>query len=326
MLLGPALLAGLSVLLVLPPMSNLTGALLASAGSAVLGKTIDFKLKLWHGFNLPLVLSTVAVAGGGLLYTLRRPIWRLQAVWPERLRIDALYDGGLVGLNRLAVGLTRTLQTGTLRHYLLMILSTLLGLVGYALLSTSYYPKPIFSLDGVSLYEILIAVLMVVAALAVVFSPSRLGAIAALGTVGYMMALFYVLYSGPDLALTQLLVETLTVIFLLLVFYFLPRFFEDRTAKQSRLRDALIAAGTGIMITLLVLMAVPQEFAPSISSYYLENSLPLGYGANVVNVILVDFRALDTLGEISVLVIAALSAYGLIKLRPQEKKTTENNK
>jgi multicomponent Na+:H+ antiporter subunit A len=319
MLVGPGLLAVLSIILAWPPLLAVVDKLLYGAASASLGRSLgDVHLAFWHGINLPLILSIVAITAGIVLYWQRQRFWALQQLVPESVNLNRIYDGALVGLNRLAVRVTRTVQTGTLRHYLITILVTMAGLVLFALVSgESLNWLLFFDLSQVAAYEIAAAILMIVAAVAVIFMPSRLGAIAALGTVGFLMSFFFVIYSGPDLALTQLLVETLTVIILLLVFYFLPSFFEDRSPLPNRWRDVGIAVGIGTLVTTLVILVVPINLSPTISSFYVENSLAKAYGANIVNVILVDFRGLDTLGEITVLTIAALGITGMLKLRLQ---------
>ncbi|MEI2693261.1 MAG: hydrogen gas-evolving membrane-bound hydrogenase subunit E [Anaerolineae bacterium] len=317
MLVGPVLLALLSIALAWPPLLDVVDTLLYAAASASLGQPLgDLHLAFWHGVNLPLILSSVAIAAGVILYWQRRRFWALQQRVPAGLTLNRVYDGALVGLNRLAVGVTGAIQTGTLRHYLMMILGTLGVSVLWALLAGDGLQWQLnLDLSQVAAYEVAAAILMIVAAVAVVLMPSRLGAIVALGTVGSLVAFFFVIYSGPDLALTQLLVETLTVIILLLVFFFLPNFFEDRSTALHRWRDLGIAIGVGALVTTLVILVVPINLSPTISSYYVENSLTKAYGANVVNVILVDFRGFDTLGEITVLTIAALGITGMLKLR-----------
>jgi multicomponent Na+:H+ antiporter subunit A len=323
MLVGPGLLALLSILLVWPPLSEAGSGLLAAAASASFGEPVKVKLALWHGFNLVLALSVVAITAGIVLYVMRERVWALQNRIPESVTLNRAYDAALVGLNRSAVGLTRTLQTGALRHYLIIILGTMVGLVLFALVTGETLSWVLhFDLSQVLLYEIAAALLMIVAALTVVFMRSRLGAIAALSTVGFLMAFFYVIYSGPDLALTQLLVETLTVIILLLVFYFLPPFFEDRSSLPNRWRDVGIATAVGVLVAVLVIQTAPIDLSPPVSPYYVTNSLTRAYGANVVNVILVDFRSLDTMGEITVLCIAALGVYGMLKLRLHSARRT----
>jgi multicomponent Na+:H+ antiporter subunit A len=146
-----------------------------------------------------------------------------------------------------------------------------------------------------------------------VLAKSRLAAIAALGVVGYSVALIFVLFGAPDLAMTQFLVETLTVILFVLVFYHLP---ESQIVSDwaARWRDAALALAAGALMTAFVLVGTPENYPP-ISGYFVEHSVTQGHGRNIVNVILVDFRGLDTLGEITVLAVAAVGVYALLKLR-----------
>jgi multicomponent Na+:H+ antiporter subunit A len=134
------------------------------------------------------------------------------------------------------------------------------------------------------------------------------------------VALIFVLYGAPDLAMTQFLIETLTVILFVLVFYHLPRE-PETTRTPARLRDAIVAISTGCLMTALVLVAAEAQLHPSISHYYSDNSVTAAHGRNVVNVILVDYRGLDTLGEITVLAVAAVGVYALMKLRPLSEAT-----
>jgi len=162
-------------------------------------------------------------------------------------------------------------------------------------------------------HEAGLAAIILIATLAAVLAKSRLAAIAALGAVGYGVSLVFVLFGAPDLAMTQFLVETLTVILFVLVFYHLP---ESRlvSEKTARWRDAALAVSVGVVMTVLVLVGAPENYPP-ISDYFTEQSVSQGHGRNVVNVILVDFRGLDTLGEITVLSVAAVGVYALLKLR-----------
>jgi multicomponent Na+:H+ antiporter subunit A len=218
----------------------------------------------------------------------------------------------LKGLNGLALGQTRLLQSGYLRYYLMITVAATAGLTGYALVGRRGLTVALDWSD-LRFYEAGLAVLILLAAMAAILLKSRLAAIAALGVVGYGVALVFVLFGAPDLAMTQFLVETLTVILFVLVFYHLP---ESRTVSDgaARWRDAALAATAGAVMTALVLVGTPENY-PSISAYFVENSVPRGHGRNVVNVILVDFRGLDTLGEITVLAVAAVGVYALLKLR-----------
>lgn len=212
----------------------------------------------------------------------------------------------------LARGQTRLLQSGYLRFYLFAILLTATGLAGFTLFTRGGVHLPEDVID-IRFHEAALGVLILSGALAATLSWSRLGAVAALGVTGYGVALIYLLFGAPDLAMTQFLIESLTVILFVLAFYHLPHF-AQLSSRASRLRDLAIALLAGGLMTTLVLSAVGIQLSPSISDFFVENSLPIAHGRNIVNVILVDFRGIDTMGEITVLGIAAIGVYALLKL------------
>ena len=162
--------------------------------------------------------------------------------------------------------------------------------------------------------ELGFAVVIVMATIMAVRSRSLLGSVAALGAVGYSVAMIYLTYGAPDLAMTQFLIETLTVILFVLVFYRLPQF-KDVGSRRSRWLSALVAILGGGLITALVIMAAGIQLHHPISGYFMDVAVSGAHGRNLVNVILVDFRALDTLGESTVLAIAAIGVYAVIKLK-----------
>jgi multicomponent Na+:H+ antiporter subunit A len=265
-----------------------------------------------------LVLSALTLAAGAGAYGVRGTLRRAAAGADLGPRLGPArgYELALAGLHGLARGLTRRLQNGSLHHYLVTIVVTAVGLVAIALT----YRGPLLGAlrwPDVAPYEAILAALILLAALVAVLTTSRLGAVVALGLVGYGVALIYLLFGAPDLAMTQVLIETLTVILFVLVVSFLPRF-SILSGARARIRDALIALAAGGLMTTLVLVASGIRFDPAIPDFYANQSVPGGHGRNIVNVILVDFRALDTLGEITVLSLAALGVYALLKLRPAE--------
>jgi multicomponent Na+:H+ antiporter subunit A len=215
-------------------------------------------------------------------------------------------------INRLARALTRMLQHGYLRHYLLTILATTIAFVGGTLLMQRGLPLAL-PWTELRFYEAALALLMLLAAGFTLVAPGRLSAVASLGIVGYGVALIYILYGAPDLAMTQILVETLTVLLFVLVFYLLPPF-QRFSTPRSRARDALVALSLGGLMTTLVLAATATPPESRLAEFFGENSKQVAHGSNIVNVILVDFRGLDTLGEITVLSIAAFGVYALLKL------------
>ncbi len=322
MWLGPAVLAIAGLVLGVVP-GILEQSIISPAVSAVLNQPEEVKLYLWHGINPALLLSILSVAGGVVLYlswsALRRKTGWVEVAlgWgPTRW-----YASSLKAVNRVARWQTQLLQNGYLRYYLLMVLLTTIGLVGYTFLSRVELLPP-GGIGDFRLYEVGLAALILLSAIAVIFARSLLSAVVTLGIVGYGVALFYILYGAPDLAMTQVLVETLTVILFVFVFYHLPRFTQLSTVG-SRVRDALIAVTVGVLTTALVLAATATPPDSQLAPYFAENSKPLGHGSNIVNVILVDFRGLDTLGEITVLATAAIGVFALLKLRPR--KTTHES-
>ncbi|MGH7350573.1 MAG: hydrogen gas-evolving membrane-bound hydrogenase subunit E, partial [Candidatus Rokuibacteriota bacterium] len=319
MWIGPALLAVLGLVMGVAP-GLVEGSLMSEATAAVLGGPDTFHLALWHGLNTALMLSVISVAVGVCLYLgwtrLRRATPWMGAVFswgPERG-----YRATLAGVNAIARVQTRLLQNGNLRTYLIVTIATAAGLGAYTLVSTGALQGP-GSWAGVRFYQVGLAALMLLAALVAAASTSRLAAVASLSVVGYGVALIYIMFGAPDLAMTQFMVETLTVVLFVLVFYHMPSL-RGLSGRLTRVRDAAIALAAGGFMTALVLAATAGRAESHLSAYFAEESVPLGHGRNIVNVILVDFRELDTLGEITVLAVAAFGVFALLRLRPKEER------
>jgi len=314
--LGPAVLAGLSLLVGLFP-NSLSDLLISPAVSAVSGKTAAVKLTLWHGVNPALLLSAATLLLGGGLYaarqTIRQGMMHLAWSWGPAKGYEAALDGLLAA----ARAQTRLLQSGYLPRYMRIIVLTATALTAIPLIRHWALQWPASALD-VHFYELGLGVLILLAALWATLSPSRLGAVAALGAAGYGVALIYLLFGAPDLAMIQFLIESLTVILFVLAFYHLPPF-SQFTPPGPRLRDVLIALLAGGLMTALTLSTVDIH-PESISAFFVDNAAEQAHGLNVVNVILVDFRSLDTLGEITVLGIAAVGVYALLKFRKEKKE------
>ncbi|MGO4998708.1 putative monovalent cation/H+ antiporter subunit A [Oceanisphaera sp. W20_SRM_FM3] len=319
MRLGFTVLALLSLILGLVP--SLVSPLLQAATNAIQGSTTpsELDLALWHGFNLPLLLSAIALLCGGLLYSywnqVREPLTKaidFLAYGPERC-----YERMMQGLVWIADKQTRVLQNGYMTNYILTILLTTIALLTYVFWSRDAFVYSL-SFADVHFYEVVIALLMMVSAIYACVTCLRLGSVAALGVLGFVMAMVYVFFSAPDLAITQILVETLTVIMLVLVLFRLPRF-QELSSRWVRVRDAAVAGAFGVLVTMM-LLTVNQTAMPGerISDYLVANSYVLAHGRNIVNVILVDFRALDTLGEIFVLALAAIGVNAMIRFRAED--------
>jgi multicomponent Na+:H+ antiporter subunit A len=204
------------------------------------------------------------------------------------------------------------LQNGVLGWYLLVTIGTTVALAGYALVTrVGAVPLPG---EPVRLGEAAVVLAIVAGALAMVRASSLLVAVAALGVVGYGVAVVFLLFGGPDLALTQFAIETLSVLLFVLVLRRLPPL-RALSPRWERARDGLLAVLGGALMTALVLAATAAPHPAPLRDYFARASLALANGRNVVNVILVDFRALDTLGEITVLALAALGVVALLGLR-----------
>ncbi|GAB2791346.1 monovalent cation/H+ antiporter subunit A [Halomonas shantousis] len=304
------LLVALCVAVGLLPAITVNALIHAAADAALAPPVPEFHLAIWHGVNLPLIMSIVALSGGVGLYFLRQHLFNFQRQF-RPLESLKVYEGVMQGLVRAAQWGLDTLENGSLQRYMLWVVITVLCMAGGGLMgiSTLTGEKPHQPLDGLLIAGALITMF---AGLATAYlHRQRLIALLMLSVVGLMVSLAFARFSAPDLALTQLAVEVVTMILLMLALFFLPQ----RTPKESSgpriVRDVLLSAGFGGIVASLnyALLTRPLE---SISDFHLAHSVPGGGGHNVVNVILVDFRGFDTLGEITVLCIAAVGIYKLL--------------
>lgn len=326
LLAGPAVLASLGLFLGLFPAIPDSG-LLQAAASAVYGTDVTTYLALWHGFNLPLLLSIISLTLGLALFSQWARWRKLTSVLASLSKVgpEAGYYRLMASLVSLAAWQTNVLQNGYLRNYLLTTVATMLVLVGWAMLRLDHFVISFADLKDVKIQEATVFLILLVTILSAVLVKSFLAAVALLGALGFAVALIYVFFSAVDVGITQVLVETITVLLLVLVLYRLPEF-RKLSSGLNRTRDAVIAIGSGVLITLLVLLVTQARSMDGIASYFIANSVPEGYGRNIVNVILVDFRALDTLGEIFVLALVAIGIYAMVHLRTGSKPVTNSDK
>ncbi len=321
MWIGPITLASLGVVFGSLPFL-IDSSLIVPTASAIYGETLDFYLSLWHGINLPLILSVVTLLGGIAVYK----IWTgLQSSTPAGLYSTTFHDGPKGGYQFLVDGMlstagwqTRVLQNGMLRYYVLTIVVTMAVAIGYTFMSRAGFAWN-NELGSVELYEWTLFATIIASALIAVMVRSRLAIIVALGVIGFGLALIYLMYGAPDLAMTQVLVETLTVILVALVLVHMPPL-KKSEAAGSKFRDAVIALTLGGIFTAMTLTAMTLPFDLFISEQFAEWSYPAAHGRNIVNVILVDFRALDTMGEVVVVAVAGLAVYALVKMNKKQSK------
>ncbi len=270
---------------------------------------------LFHGWNMPLLLSIVTLTVGVLCYIGRSGITgllrRIASACP--LSCDRVYQFTLQGVQWCGRLQTRLLQNGSLHRYLFVIMATFVGLCIWRLSAGGLSPIP-GVWPSLSYREWLLVGLETAAVAAVVVTQKRLVAISSLGVVGAGLALIFLMYGAPDVALTQLLVETLTVIIVAVVLLRLP----DLQARECgdrplRIADGLLAVAAGTVVAVMLINATQLPLDRDVTAYYEQHSLLAAHGRNIVNVILVDFRALDTLGEITVVALAGLAAFALIR-------------
>ncbi|UUY07910.1 monovalent cation/H+ antiporter subunit A [Pseudomonas sp. J452] len=285
--------------------------LLAVAAQASLGGTLPaYDLAVWHGFNLPLLMSAVATVGGILVYVCRQPLFRWYAGLPE---VDAklVFEQQVQRVTAFARWLTGLLENGSQQRYLALLLGSALVVSGVALAPLMQLggTRALTPLDGITALGLVL--LAVSGVLTAIFHRQRLVALLILGVGGMLVALAFARFSAPDLALTQLVVEVVTLVLLVLALYYLPSRTPEESSSLRGLRDFILAGGCGVMVALLAYGVLTRPYA-GIAEFFLANSVSGGGGTNVVNVILVDFRGFDTLGEITVLAIAAVGIVAML--------------
>jgi len=311
----PVLLATLGLVFGIAPFL-IEGALIKPVVTALGGDASEIHLALWHGFNLIFILSLITIGVGTTLYFVIKPSEKLvasaakfNAISPEN--ILNLINKGFVQFSNFW---TNFFQNGYLRNYISIIILFLVVLVGYIMIGNTRFVIDYNSLSKITVYEITTTLILIAGIFYTVFTESRLAAVAAMGVVGLSICLIFVFYSAPDLAMTQFSIDTLTVILFVLVLYKLPKYLKLSDYK-TRVRDGVLSSVFGLIITVLALEVLSEPVSKQVGEFYAANSYVEAHGKNVVNVILVDFRGADTLIEVSVLSIAAVGVFGLMKLR-----------
>ena len=287
------------------------GKLLAWASTAVLGGRLpEYNLHIWHGVNLPLMMSLIALVGGGVLYYNRHRLFYFQTYFPERNE-SQLFDDAIRGMRNVLRVFLAWLDTGATQRsvFWLLFMALAFTIIPLMELDTTVGLRPQIPIDSVMIAG---ATLLCVSSVAtVIWHHLRLLTVLLLSVAGMIVAISFALFSAPDLALTQLSVEVVTIVLLLQALYFLPPRIRIYSSPNRIVRDTCISVLIGGVVGTITyaLLTRPLE---SISWYYTENAKALGGGTNIVNVILVDFRGFDTFGEITVLAIAALGIHKLI--------------
>ncbi|ERH51807.1 monovalent cation/H+ antiporter subunit A [Pseudomonas simiae] len=313
--------------------AQVVGSILAAAALPVVGGELpEYSLAIWHGWNAPMIMSLVAMSGGVVLYLLlRKQLKRGRFKYPPIIS----YFNGKRGFERSLVVMmrgvrkiekrisTKRLQT---QLFLLVLVAVIGGMIPMLNSGLSWGDRP--KIPG-SIVFVTLWLLAIACALGAAWQAKyhRLAALTMVSVCGLMTCVTFVWFSAPDLALTQLVVEVVTTVLILLGLRWLPRRIEEvsplpntlRKARIRRVRDFLLSTVVGGGMALLSYAMLTRQTPNDISSFYLSRALPEGGGSNVVNVMLVDFRGFDTLGEITVLGAVALTVYALLRrFRPSK--------
>jgi multicomponent Na+:H+ antiporter subunit A len=317
MWLGPLVLGGLGVFFGTCP--DWVGRhLVEPAVVAFHPQADDIHLKLFHGFNMALLLSVATLVLGTVGYFGRRRLARIIAAVEKGLPVTA--EGAYARLldltSRIAVAHTRLVQNGSLQRYLTVIFATVALGVGWPVIRADLNFEPLMAgFNSPAPVEILLCLLILGALAVVVAAGSRLLAVCALGVAGAGSAMIFLWHGAPDVALTQLLVETLTVIIVALVLLRLPPLPRPLSSPRRRVFNAVLSLAVGAVLAGWLMAVAAGDLDLSVTAYYEAYSTVKAHGRNIVNVILVDFRSFDTLGEIVVVAVAGLAGHSLIHRR-----------
>ena len=272
----------------------------------------EYSLAIWHGLNLPLMMSVVALGVGVLIYFNRKTLIK-NYERHEHINAKAYFMKLMDKLINFSIKVSRSFDKGSLQNSAAWIIFGSIVITAFGFLSFNSEllgNRALMDVDPVSI--IVASLLMIASVMTAVWHRKRIVSLVVIGVVGLVIALTFIKFSAPDLALTQISVEIVTIILLLLALYFLPQKTPKEIGKLRIWRDMGLAIFSGIGVTLFTMMVLSREFDP-ISYYFLNNSVPGGGGTNVVNVILVDFRGFDTLGEIVVLALAGLGIFAMLQ-------------
>lgn len=320
MLISPAILAMCIIGIFIYP-SGLQRYILLPAASSIYPSMdlapLATPISWWHGWNTEIYMTIAIILFGTLLFLSLKYFMHLYKPFPNRWSIDALYNTTLEHMESSASKITNTYMTGFLRDYFRYIFVFLTVVTLGVFFYTGAFSFDLTNDAPVRPFEWILATIMLVATISILFTKTRLTAILFNGVLGFSIAMFFVLFRAPDLALTQLVIETVTTALFLLCFYFLPTWKKEDSDRSLHIPNLLIALGVGTTFVLIALSVHSGKLVESISSFF-EQAEDLTGGKNIVNTILADFRAFDTMLEVVVLFIAGIGVYTLVKLKDRK--------
>lgn len=318
MLISPMILAAMVILIFFFP--NILGDYIITPAMASVfpdiaaSTNLGVEILAWHGLNTALYMTVGVVVIGLFLYLFPRFYKWIYDLFPMNWSFNSVYDFLLDKGEETSTRVTNKYMTGFLRNYMMYIFVFFILVVGGAFFLTGSFDFTISGNAPITIFEWVIVITLIVAAISVLFARSRLTAILLNSVLGYGVALFFVIFRAPDLALTQTVVETVTTVLFLVAYYFLPEWEKEGDKRGINGGKLIISIGVGATFTLVALAVQNNRLFERISTYF-ENSYELVGGKNIVNAILSDFRGFDTMLEVVVLLIAGIGVYSIIKLK-----------
>ncbi|MFJ3390155.1 Na+/H+ antiporter subunit A [Lysinibacillus sp. NPDC086135] len=278
----------------------------------------------WHGINAELLMTLGVIIIGVILFKTLKTWKPLYRIFPQRYTFNTYYNRMIEFSENSCAKLTNRYMTGNLTHYFVYIYVFFIALIaGYFIWSDASAFN--FAKDStIESYELILVFVMMFAAVWIIFAKGRVTAMLLNGVLGYSIAFFFVIFRAPDLALTQLVVESVTTALFLLCFKYLPDLMPEASQKKKQWSKAIISIFVGATVTLIGLAVVHFDRFKPVATYF-NDSYELAGGSNIVNTILGDFRAFDTMLEVVVLLIAGLGVYTLTKLKPRKEETDHEN-
>ncbi|TSI08338.1 Na+/H+ antiporter subunit A [Lysinibacillus sp. BW-2-10] len=274
-------------------------------------------ISAWHGLNTELYMTIGVVLIGVTLYFLLKrwkPIYR---IFPQKLSFNVLYERVIGFGENFSERATKRYMTGSLTHYFIYIYMAFVIIAAGVFFMTDSFEWNTKNNAAVESFELILVFVMIFAAIAILFSNSRITTVLLNGVLGFSVAFFFVVFRAPDLALTQLVVESVTTALFLLCFKYLPDLKPEKSTKRVKFTNGVISLLVGATVSVIGLAVMNYDKFESISTYF-EDAYNLAGGKNIVNTILGDFRAFDTMLEVVVLFIAGLGVYALIKLKAKK--------
>jgi len=315
MLISPIILASLIIGIFFYP--NVINTYLLQPAMASIFPTFHIPkqtITAWHGLNPELMMTIGLVIAGIFVYFGLRYFQAIYKLFPDKLSFDTLYHSMLSRMESSSQTITSFYMSGYLRDYFIYIFVFLILSVSFVFLYTDAFSFNMNNDAPIHLFEWLLVIVIIIASISILRTTSRLSAVLLNGLIGFSIAMFFVLFRAPDLALTQLVVETVTTVLFLLCFYFLPEWKKETIDEKVDIRRLLLSIAVGMTFVLVALTVKSGKLFDTISVYF-EKADELTGGNNIVNTILADFRAFDTMLEVVVLFIAGIGVYSLIKLK-----------